>query len=307
MKRNYTSIDLAELRQLKIRDIWPTEDKHFTPWLMDADNLRILSDAIGISLEPLETESKVGAFSADILAQTQDAEQLVIIENQFNDTDHDHLGKLITYASGKDADVVIWIVEKARDEHRKAIEWLNQRTDETLGFFLVELQVWQIGDSKPAAQFQVVESPNNWGKLAKKELSTGAETRLLFWNQFRDCASQTEGFSFNLPKPLPQSWYNLSIGSSRYHLRLKVIEREVHAALYIDIRKGKDVYETLLQEASSIEQEIGEELIWSEHQVSCIIEAKYAKGLKTQSDWNDAFRWLMETALKMRASFKSRL
>ena len=149
-----------------LRTIWPNEAKDFTPWL--AKNLSLLSDAVGIDISFAETESSVGDFSADILATDADTGRNIIIENQLGDTDHDHLGKLITYASGKSADIVIWIVKHAREEHRAAIEWLNNNTPQEIGFFLCEVKLYQIGDSPIAPYFELIEIPNNWSKGMKK-------------------------------------------------------------------------------------------------------------------------------------------
>lgn len=95
----------------------------------------VLGDALGITIELEERESSVGAFSLDILARDQDSGEAVVIENQIEQSDHEHLGKLITYASGKDAKYIVWIVKDAREEHRAAIEWLNKISDDTIGFF----------------------------------------------------------------------------------------------------------------------------------------------------------------------------
>lgn len=109
------------------------EAQAFTPWL--AEHLDVLGDALGITIELEERESSVGAFSLDILARDQDSGEAVVIENQIEQSDHEHLGKLITYASGKDAKYIVWIVKDAREEHRAAIEWLNKISDDTIGFF----------------------------------------------------------------------------------------------------------------------------------------------------------------------------
>ncbi len=160
-------INLGTLKEIKdLREVWPHEAHDFTPWL--AKNIAILSDEVGIDISIEETESSVGDFNVDIFATDADTGKKIIIENQLEETDHDHLGKLITYASGKSADLVIWLVRKARPEHRAAIEWLNNHTDEGVGFILCEIKVFRIGNSEPAPKFEIIEQPNNWVKEMKK-------------------------------------------------------------------------------------------------------------------------------------------
>lgn len=133
-----------------LRSIWPHEAYDFSKWLSQEENLAMLSDSVGIDVALEELESPVGDFSVDLYAYEEGTNRRIVIENQLEDTNHDHLGKIITYASGKDAEVVIWIVKRARDEHKQAIEWLNQHTDENIGFFLLEIELWKINDSLPA-------------------------------------------------------------------------------------------------------------------------------------------------------------
>ncbi len=167
-------INLGTLEEITdLRSVWPHEAHDFTPWL--AKNIEILSDTVGIDILIEETESSVGNFNVDIFATDADTGKRVVIENQLEETNHDHLGKLITYASGKDASMVIWLVRKARSEHRAAIEWLNNRTDEEIGFILCEVKLYRIGSSELAPKFDIIEQPNNWVKEMKK--SSGSITR----------------------------------------------------------------------------------------------------------------------------------
>ena len=179
------------IRITDLRSVWPHEANDFTKWLAQDDNLTLLGDAIDIELELEERESSVGSFSVDIFAKEVGTNRRVIIENQLEDTNHDHLGKLITYASGTGAEVIVWVVKRARDEHRQAIEWLNQHTDSNIGFFLLEIELWQIGDSEKAPRFNIVEKPNDWTKTMKsiEGLSNTDLLKLEFWTGFNDAMS----------------------------------------------------------------------------------------------------------------------
>ena len=139
---NSNKIKLGTLKEIKeLREVWPHEALDFTPWLADEENMTLWADAVGLEITIDETESIVGDFNVDIYASETGTGRKIIIENQLEDTNHDHLGKLITYASGKDAEIIIWVVKRAREEHRSAVEWLNNHTDDKIAFFLVEIKL----------------------------------------------------------------------------------------------------------------------------------------------------------------------
>ena len=222
---------LGTIQQITdLREIWGHEATDFTPWL--ADNIDLLNEATGLNLEVLETEAQVGSFSVDILAQDANLEQKAIIENQLEDTNHDHLGKLLTYAAGKDAKCMIWIVKNAREEHRADIEYLNNNTVDGIGFFLIEIQIWSIDGSAPAVKFNVVEQPNDWTKAAKHTATTGGgeavQIKYSYWSDFNDyVTTQRPDFLkiFHLRKPSSDHWYTIAIGSSKANLSMLINTR----------------------------------------------------------------------------------
>ncbi len=166
-------MNLDKLKKVNLRDVWQHEAHKFTKWLAEEENISELSEEIGIDIEVIQTEANVGSFSVDILAKEVESERKIIIENQLEKTDHDHLGKLITYASGYDAEFIIWIVKTAREEHINAINWLNENIVENINFFLIEIELWKIGESKPAPKFQIIARPNDWAKTIKTASSKG--------------------------------------------------------------------------------------------------------------------------------------
>ncbi|NLI36577.1 MAG: DUF4268 domain-containing protein [Bacteroidales bacterium] len=296
---------LGKLEQITdLRSIWKNEAKDFTPWLAKEENLATLGDAIGIDIVLEETESNVGDFSVDLYATEEGSERKIIIENQLEETNHDHLGKIITYASGKDAEVIIWIVKKARDEHKQAIEWLNQHTDEQFAFFLIEIELWKINDSEPAPKFNIVERPNDWAKAMKKSanLSDTEDLELSFWQNFNSNASNHTEFSknFKLRKPQPQHWYDLSIGSSAYRISLTVNtqKNQLSAGIYID--DDKAIYEKFKENESLLESLLGSKIEWRDAKKSSRFFTISSFDLAENENWSDAFNWYFDKCLRLK-------
>ena len=162
-----TTTNLAKIvRVHDLREAWPKEAHDFTPWL--AKNISELGEALDLNLQLQQEESPVGRFSLDILAMDIDGNRPVIIENQLEATNHTHLGQLLTYASNSNGNVVVvWLAREFKDEHRQALDWLNQRTGEDTQFFGVVVELWKIEDSKLAPHFNLVAAPNEWRKRAR--------------------------------------------------------------------------------------------------------------------------------------------
>ena len=169
-----TKQELSSIKKVDIREVWPNEAENFTPWL--AEHIAELGLALDLELESTGVEAAVGSYRLDVLAR--DRERPVAIENQLGDTDHTHLGQLLTYMAGYDASVAIWIAKNFKDEHREALDLLNRRTDGESEFFGVVVEVWQIDGSRPAPYFRVVSAPNNWGKQTKATSQEGALSEL---------------------------------------------------------------------------------------------------------------------------------
>lgn len=182
---------LGKIKEVDIRSVWAHEQYDFSKWLAEEENIRALGEELNLSLTDVDTEQFVGSYRCDIICKDELAGKSVLIENQLEQTNHDHLGKIITYASGLDASVVVWIVANARDEHASAIEWLNKHTDDDVSFFLVEVHAYTIGDSAPAPMFKIIEQPNDFVKTVKAiahkgELNEKQTNRIQFWTQFND-------------------------------------------------------------------------------------------------------------------------
>lgn len=183
-----TDVAFGRLVELPLREAWKHEALEFTPWL--AANIDHLADAIGMPLELTGQEVRVDTFAADILARNPSDDSIVLIENQLEQTDHTHLGQIMTYLAGLDAQTVIWIAPSFRQPHLSAIRWLNQHTADGFAFFAVKARVVRIGDSPFAPIFEVVEQPNNWEREIKRKTSTEGsayyDIKQEFWQAFLD-------------------------------------------------------------------------------------------------------------------------
>lgn len=292
-----------------LRSIWPHEANDFTKWLADEHNLAKLGEEIGIELELEERESSVGSFNVDLYAKEEGTGRKVIIENQLEETDHDHLGKLITYASGKGAEVVVWVVKRARDEHRQAIEWLNQHTDTDLGFFLVEIELWQIDDSAIAPKFSVIERPNDWGKQMKSVagLNNTEQIQLAFWQKFNDKMNASPNFTkhFKTRKAQPQNWYDVSVGSSEYHLCFTASIQKKHMSCGIYIPDNKDLFHLFEAHKAEFEAQFGKDIEWVEASKATRINIFKSFDVSDQEQWTTAYAWYLENAIKFKLIAKS--
>ena len=304
-------VNLGKLVEIKdLRKVWPHEALDFTPWLAEEENMALLADAVGLEITTDETESNVGDFSVDIFATETGTDRKIIIENQLEDTNHDHLGKLITYASGKSADIVIWVVKRAREEHRAAIEWLNNHTDEKISFFLVEIKLYQIGSSDMAVKFEVAEKPNDWTKEIKHQTSDSPilQARYDYWVAFNEYAFANNTFAkeFNKRKVNTDHWMTFSVGSSACSIIISQIRKFNHALVEWYVSDDKELYHMFYANKTTIEQEMGVQLEWNElpeKKASRILVYKTVD-FDNKEDWTKQFDWLMDMAIKMKKSFK---
>ncbi|MEW6607352.1 MAG: DUF4268 domain-containing protein [bacterium] len=300
---------LSRLKKIDLREQWSREPTDFTNWLAEDENLQLLGDEIGIDISLIQTEASVGKFNVDIFAEEENTGKKIVIENQLESTDHDHLGKLITYASGFDAEIVIWIVKDVRDEHKQAIDWLNEHTDDKINLFAIKMELWQIDNSPFAPKFQIVSKPNDWAKAIKKSTSQSglSDTKLMqleFWTRFKEYA-QNNNSSLRLRKAYPQHWYDISIGNSKAHLALIVDTQNNQLRCELYIPDSKELFHALCNYKDDISREIDSSLEWME------LVGKKASRIKTTFDidvinndnWEQSFAWLMNQSHKFQSVF----
>ena len=303
---------LGKLQQVELRNIWTSEADDFTPWLAQKENLILLGDAIGVELEFEAQEKNVGPFRADILCKDTATDNWVLIENQLEKTNHVHLGQLMTYASGLKAVTIVWIAKRFTEEHRAALDWLNEITDDRFNFFGLEVELWQIGGSEVAPKFNVVSKPNNWGKGVTAGFSDVKNTALTdskllqrnFWTAFSEYVKE-QGSNIKTTKPLPQHWMNIAIG--RTGIKLAAIasfwdsvaesfsSHELRVELVLFDNNSKTYFDQLDSVKEEIEKEIGGQLTWYNppEKRMCRIHIRKSTNLEDKDNWPEQHEWLL--------------
>jgi len=259
-------MSLSKLKRIDLRKQWSDEARDFTPWLSSEEGLLILSDLLGLDLEKVETEVYVGNYRADIVAKDSLTDRYIVIENQLTTTDHDHIGKLLTYAASFEAKTIIWIAQQFREEHRQAIDWFNDITSQEVDFFGIELELLQIGDSPYAPNLKIVSKPNEWTRnirVSKQSVTAGGMKYLDYWEAFNNYI-KNNNLDINIRKPFPQHWYDIAIDTSHANLALtlRLRNNDIGTELYISRQNDKDLYTYLSNMKDKMEEIIGTDVEW---------------------------------------------
>ena len=307
-------MEFGKLNEVNIRDLWKHEQYDFSKWLAMPQNIEMLGDILGLTLINVQREVFVGAYRCDLVAEDETSGTKVVIENQLEASNHEHLGKVITYASGLDADVVVWIVAEAREEHKSAVEWLNQHLDKDINVFFLELHAYQIGDSLPAPKFEVVGKPNGFIKNSRSgngsdELSETKSNRIEFWTKFNDVILE-RGKPFNIRKVTPDHWYDVAIGTSAAHLSITLVNKEGYVGVELYISSNKEFYDALYMQRESIESSFGHALDWQrkdQKKASRIIYRIPGLDFENHSNYNELMNTIIDTVIKMRSVFQDHI
>jgi hypothetical protein len=305
---------LGTLERVDLRQVWGHEAYHFTPWLSQEENLAALGNVLDLELELAGTEVSVGPYAADILCKDALTGDGVLIENQLAKTDHNHLGQILTYAAGLETKTVIWVASKFTDEHRAAIDWLNEITRDDWQFFGLEIELWRIGTSAPAPKFNVICRPNDWSRAVRDEAakaegnSPTQALQLKFWTAYRDRMAEK---GLKAPKPSAQSWQSFRVGRTGFSLEAVVrrTEQTVAVRLYIncDDLPPKAVFHYLLARQTDIHHALGFDLSWNElpdKKGSVLYLTRAACPLEDEDRWPEYQDWMAATIAKMVAVFQ---
>lgn len=302
---------LGKLTEVNVRELWKHEQYDFSAWLAKDENIVDLGDVIGFNLVDVNTEVYVGAYRCDIVAKDETTGIKVIIENQLEATNHDHLGKIITYASGLDAKVVVWVVKEAREEHRSAIEWLNNNTLSDIAFFLIEIHAYKIGDSLPAAKFEMVEKPNDFikntkGNNSNGELNKSQAERLEFWEQFNTVLIE-KGKPFSVRKASTDHWYDVAIGITGVHISITLVNKENVVGVEVYIHDDKELFDSLYKNKEAIEEQTGIDFSWDRldgKKASRIKHCIVGLNFDDHSNYNELMDDIINKVIIMRTVFR---
>jgi len=294
------------------RDVWKHEALDFTPWLLR--NADVLSDLLGMDLVLEAAEHPVGGFSLDLIGSDEATGRVVIVENQLEESDHTHLGQILTYAAGTDPTTIVWIATGFRPEHRAALDWLNERTNEDTRFFGVEIEVVRIGDSAPAPAFKLVAQPNDWGKQVKaaaQQANMTERTQLYmdFWTRFT-AAVRTKHPSWTRATTTKSSWLGMSAGVSGVNWIFTFNSRGLGVQLEFvasDPELNLARYRALEEHRLDIENAFGGPLAWEPmegYKATRVASYGELADVAETENWDERIAWFIGTGERFRAALQ---
>ncbi|MDZ4766254.1 MAG: DUF4268 domain-containing protein [Chloroflexota bacterium] len=308
---------VGKIQIVPVREAFRHEAHHFTGWL--SENIEALAERIGLRLTVIAREQQVGDFKLDLLCQDGDG-NYVIIENQLEQTNHDHLGKLLTYLVNiEDAKTAIWITPEPRAEHERVIDWLNQKTEIGLEFYLIKVEVIRISDSPYAPLFTIIKQPDRQTKavgesnkdLANENEAERYQLRLEFWTHFVD-RSRSRTKLFLTRRPRKNYYFGVKAGRG-CHYYCYIQQNRAEIDLYIDTGNrdfNKAVFDDLYQQREAIEADFGEALEWrrlDDQRASRIVKVFHFGGLRQPEMWNELQDAMIDGTIRLERAFRPRL
>ena len=301
---------IGKIQKVKLREVWKNEARDFTTWL--EENIDVLNESLNLSIVSAEREQRAGDFNVDLLCEDENG-NTIVIENQLERSNHDHLGKLITYLTAFDAKIAIWIVSEPRPEHVKAISWLNESS--SASFYLVKVEAIRIENSDPAPLLTLITGPSiearETGKL-KKEYAESHNLRFEFWTGLLDKAKgKTKLHSGVSPKGRPYIETGVGLPSG-LGLNYSVRQHNARVELYIDRgpnmeEENKSIFRKLHAQREAIENSFGNELDWEimEGRRACRISKVIPiAGWQDGDKWSEAHESLIENMIALEKALR---
>lgn len=305
---------IQKIVKVPLREIWQREDKDFTKWL--EKNIDYLNDILGFEFSVISSEESVGPYKVDLYGEDMSGDK-VVVENQLERTDHTHLGQIITYLTNLEAKTAIWITSDPKEEHSKAIDWLNEITPDDISFYLVKLEAVKIGEdgSHVAPLFTVVKRPTQEKKqlgAEKKEFAERHVLRLEFWTQLLNKINSKYSFCRNI-SPKKDNWISIALGMSGVSLNLVVTKNHVRSEVYINRgnkEENKKIFDYFYSIRNKIEKEFGDKLIWNrmEDNITSAIEHRLNNvDVSNKNDWDKINDFLINNSSRMFKVFKGHI
>jgi hypothetical protein len=300
---------IQKIARIPLRDAFKHEALDFTRWL--EENIDVLNDCLDITLSNAEREQAAGDFNVDIVAE-DDSGAKVIIENQLERSDHDHLGKVITYLVALEAKTAIWIVADPRPEHVSAITWLNESS--TASFYLLKLEAVRIGNSPPAPLLTLIVGPSEATKAvgkAKQEFAERYDLRRVFWTGLLDYSKTKTRLHVGI-SPGRQNWIGTGAGRAGLAYNYVVWEHDAAAELYIDRGKecdaeNKAIFDALHAKKEAIESAFGGPLEWQrlDNKRACRIRISVnAGGYRDEDRYSEAHVAMVDAMTRLEKALK---
>lgn len=309
-----TNDNITRLEIVPVRKAFPKEAGHFTTWL--ENHIEALGHRLGIGLTVVKREKDCGDFNVDLLCE-DDESHPVVIENQLEKTDHDHLGKLLTYLVNLEAKRAIWVTTDPRPEHQKVIEWLNESTGADLGFYLVKVEATRIGTSPYAPLFTVLSAPDKGTKQFGEEKKEWAERhvqRLEFWKGLLEKCKQKAKFFSNI-SPGRYHWIGTGAGKGGVTFNFCIFRDCGTVELYIDHDKttgkgNKAIFDRLRSQKQATEKDFGGTLDWERlnDKRACRISKTFENaGLTTPDKWPSLQDSMVAAMARLEKSLRPRV
>ena len=310
-------VSLGRLERVELRDAWPHEANNFTPWLAQPDNLALLGETLGLELAFEAMEKPVESFSADILAKDVATDRWVLIENQLEQTDHTHLGQILTYAAGLDAETIVWIAKEFREPHRAAIDYLNRISAPEFNFFGIQVELFRIGGSALAPRFNLVAKPNDWSRevLAKAVSQAASSERGQHWQEYWDGFFKfAVGRSLKVAtKTAPkEGWCRIEQLKSRdpnIAVWVHCSSSKLRAVVWLQGQHRLDVFERFSAASVQMFHDVETSVFWdrTEHLKSSFFGLETDSGAFQGKPLNAQYEWYAESLEKLILAVKPHL